>query len=141
MSETNAWWTPARRRTISWILIALGVLAWAPFIYLTANGRPASIWPFLGAHLVGVLTGEWLRDSARRLEGLAADDPATQRRKLISTIMIYVGVLTMVTYVVLTRVLKQDYQIAPFLTVHLLGLFGGAALRVNVELERRRRRA
>ncbi|MGH2582339.1 MAG: hypothetical protein ACRDFQ_05530 [Anaerolineales bacterium] len=52
----------ARLRRISRILITLGVLAWAPYFYITrAQGIDTAIGPFLAAHLTGVLSGIGLR--------------------------------------------------------------------------------
>lgn len=49
-------------RWLSRILIYLGVLAWAPYFYLTrAAGVDTVITPFLAAHLTGVLSGLGLR--------------------------------------------------------------------------------
>ena len=119
------------------ILIWLGVLAWAPFLVLVANDRPVSIFPFLSAHLAGVLGGAWLRSSADRLEGLDKVQAAYgRRRKLASKIMIYLGVLAWAPYFYLERALGQEVAITPFLVAHLTGVLGGAALRASVEVER-----
>jgi hypothetical protein len=49
-------------RLTSKVLIYLGVLAWAPYFYLTrVAGVDAVITPFLAAHLTGVLSGIGLR--------------------------------------------------------------------------------
>lgn len=49
-------------RWTSRVLIYLGVLAWAPYFYLTrVLGVDAEIAPFLAAHLTGVLSGIGLR--------------------------------------------------------------------------------
>jgi hypothetical protein len=117
------------------LLIALGVLAWAPFIYLVATGRLVSILPFLAAHLAGVLGGEWLRSSANRMQGLSASKHG-QRRRVVSTVLIYLGVLAWAPYFYLDRIIGQDVQMGPFLAAHLTGVLGGGALRASVELER-----
>lgn len=50
------------RKIIARILIILGILAWAPYYYLTIiQGVDQSITPFLIAHLVGVLGGSAVR--------------------------------------------------------------------------------
>ena len=47
-----------RRQVIGKILILLGVLAWAPYLYQKdILGEPIEIGLFLAAHLTGVLTG------------------------------------------------------------------------------------
>jgi len=123
------------RRTFGAILIWLGVLAWAPFLVLVANDRPVSIFPFLAAHLSGVLGGAWLRSSADRIEGVKTVEHG-QRRRLVSRIMIYLGVLAWAPYFYMEKVLGHDIQIGPFLAAHLTGVLGGAALRASVELDR-----
>jgi uncharacterized membrane protein YjjB (DUF3815 family) len=51
-----------RRKIASRILIYLGVLAWAPYLYLERiQGLDVEIGPFLAAHLTGVLSGVTLR--------------------------------------------------------------------------------
>lgn len=50
------------RKRIARVLIILGVLAWAPYFYLTRiQGLDQAIGPFLAAHLTGVLTGSAVR--------------------------------------------------------------------------------
>ena len=129
--------SPAQRRSAGTILIWLGVLAWAPFFVLVANQQPVSIFPFLGAHLAGVFGGAWLRNSADKMEGLEkAQATYGRHRRLVSKIMIYLGVLAWAPYFYLDRFLGQDVTITPFLAAHLTGVLGGAALRASVELER-----
>jgi len=123
------------RRTLGAILIWLGVLAWAPFLALAASDRPVSIFPFLAAHLAGVLGGAWLRSSADRREGLNRIEHG-QRRRIVSRIMIYFGVLAWAPYFYLEKALGLDVEIGPFLAAHLTGVLGGAALRASVELDR-----
>jgi hypothetical protein len=49
-------------KRISQILVVLGILAWAPYVYLTRIQDTAiEMTPFLVAHLVGVLGGSALR--------------------------------------------------------------------------------
>jgi len=127
--------SPVNRRTLGNVLIWIGVLAWAPFLVLIANDRPVSIFPFLAAHLAGVLGGAWLRSSADRMEGVQKIEHG-RRRRIVSRSMIYLGVLAWAPYFYLERVLGQDIQIGPFLAAHLTGVLGGAALRASVELDR-----
>ena len=129
--------TSTKKRALGNVLIWIGVLAWVPFFILIGNGGQVSVFPFLGAHLAGVLGGGWLRNTADRLEGLdKIESQRGRRRKLISKIMIYLGVLAWAPYFYFERVLGQDLDIGPFLAVHLTGILGGAALRASVELER-----
>ena len=129
--------TAERRRTWGTVLVWLGVLAWAPFLALLALGRNPSIFPFLGTHLAGVLGGAWLRVSGDRLEGLdKRGETFGRRRRLVSKIMIILGVLAWAPYFYLERVLGQDVVITPFLAAHLTGVLGGAAVRASVEVQR-----
>lgn len=127
--------SPDRRRTIGTCLIWLGVLAWIPFLVLIASGQPASLFPFLGAHLAGVFSGAWLRSSADKMEGLDKAEHG-RRRRILSRTMIYLGVLALAPYFWLDKVLGQDVPISPFLAAHLTGVLGGAVLRASVELDR-----
>lgn len=52
------------RKRAARALVILGVLAWAPYIYLNqVAGRPQPLAPYLTAHLIGVLGGSALRIS------------------------------------------------------------------------------
>ena len=51
----------ARRKRIGEVLIALGVLAWAPYLYLSGSEREVPSLPFLIWHLSGVIPGALLR--------------------------------------------------------------------------------
>lgn len=125
------------RFTAGTIMIWLGVLAWIPFFVLLANGQRVSIFPFLGAHLVGVLGGAALRSNADRMMGVdRSKSRQGRRRRIAGTIMIYLGVLAWAPYFYLKNVLGQDVAIGPFLAAHLTGVLGGAALRASIELER-----
>jgi uncharacterized membrane protein YjjB (DUF3815 family) len=129
--------SPSNRRLAGRILIWLGVLAWAPFIYLAGNGQQVSIFPFLGAHLAGVLGGVWLRASADRMEGLDQQHARHGKwRRLLSRVMIYLGVLAWAPYFYLEKIVGLDVQIGPFLAAHLTGVLGGVALRASLEFER-----
>ncbi len=129
--------TTDRRRTLGQLLIWGGVLAWVPFLVLLANGRGPSLLPFLAAHLAGVLGGAWLRRSADALEGLTpGKDQFGRRRKIASTVMIYLGVLAWAPYFYLDKFMQVETLVTPFLAAHLTGVLGGAALRASVELQR-----
>ncbi|MFN8597475.1 MAG: hypothetical protein U0559_15000 [Anaerolineae bacterium] len=131
--------SPDNRRTVGTVLIWVGVLAWAPFLAAIAAKQVVSILPFLIAHLSGVLGGWWLRRSADRAEGIdRAGETHGQRRKFVSRILIYLGVLAWAPYIYLDRIVGQDLEIGPFLAVHLTGVLSGVALRLSVAWSRRR---
>jgi len=129
--------TPAHQRLLGAILIGLGISAWAPFLVLIGLGRPVSIFPFLGVHLAGVLSGAWLRNNANQKEGLSQGQTAPGRkRRIASIVLIYLGVLAWAPYFYLDKFLNLDTPVAPFLVAHLTGVLGGAALRASAEMER-----
>ncbi|HLF27113.1 MAG TPA: hypothetical protein VJG32_12310 [Anaerolineae bacterium] len=133
--------TSKNRRTLGTVLIWIGVLVWVPFLASVTSGQELSIIPFLAAHLTGVLSGWWLRSSADRLEGIdPSRDMHGRRRKLVSRILIYLGVLAWAPYLYLERILGEDVNIAPFLAAHLTGVLGGVGLRLSVEWGRLTRR-
>lgn len=111
------------------ILIVLGVAAWAPFFYLLSTGREVSIFPFLAAHLVGVLSGAWLRSRGAR-ETAGADI----NFRWVSRMLIYLGVLAWVPYFYLTRVAGVEIAITPFLIAHLAGVLSGLGLRLYLQI-------
>ena len=123
------------RRSLGSLLIWAGVLAWGPFIYLLANQQAPSIFPFLGAHLAGVLGGAALRASADRMEGVTRTKHG-QIRRTVGIVMIYLGVLAWAPYFYLSKIVGQPVELGPFLAVHLTGVLGGGAVRASVELDR-----
>jgi len=90
----------------------------------------------LGAHLTGVLGGLWLRSKATTERGEQPDKTYGRRRKIISTIMIYLGVLAWAPYFYLKYGLGETVDLTPFLIAHLTGVLGGAILRASVEAQR-----
>lgn len=127
----------SRRRSVGATVIWLGVLVWLPFIVLIMNKQSVSIFPFLALHLSGVLGGWWLRQSADRLEGIAAAQSTKgRRRKIASRVLIYLGVLAWVPYLYLDKIVGQETAIGPFLATHLTGVLSGVALRLSVAFDR-----
>ena len=56
--------SPLNSRALGTLLIWLGVLAWAPYFYLSRIvGQDIDVGPFLAVHLTGVLSGAALRVS------------------------------------------------------------------------------
>lgn len=123
------------QRTWGKTLIWLGVLAWLPFFYFLSLDRVVSIFPFLTVHLSGVLGGSRLLSDADKKAGIIRTKQGSKRR-LASRIMIYLGVLTWVPYIYLTRALGQELEVDPFLLVHLTGVLGGTAVRASIALDK-----
>lgn len=126
------------QRRLSNLLIIAGVLAWIPYFYLLARGGEPSTLPYLALHLMGVLPGAWLR-ARLTPTGTGARDFG-HRRRLAARVLVTLGILVWVPYYYLERLVELEPQIGPYLTAHLIGVLGGAALRVSVEVERIRNR-
>lgn len=132
----------ARLNRLGGALIALGVLAWAPFLAGLALGRALSLWPFLAVHLAGVLGGAALRRRARALGGgpaLPLDAPG-RRRALAGRVLVLLGVLAWAPYLYQHNVLHAAIAIRPYLAMHLTGVLGGSALLASAGLSRYRAR-
>lgn len=117
--DKNTWGT---------VLIYLGVAAWLPYFYMLSADREVSIYPFLVIHLLGVVSGAWLRSGAVR-----EVKPADHKLRLASRILIYLGVLAWAPYFYLTRVAGVDAAITPFLVAHLTGVLSGIGLRLYLQ--------
>ncbi|WP_376788678.1 hypothetical protein [Thermoflexus sp.] len=134
--------TPSEWRWLGNGLILLGVLVWAPFLIAMAMGEDWPFLPFLAAHLTGVLGGWQLRARAATMEGSASTAwEIGRRRRWLSRLLIYLGVLAWAPYFYQTRVLGHEVEIFPYLAAHLTGVLSGVALRLSVEMERRWRRS
>ncbi|WP_322798827.1 hypothetical protein, partial [Thermoflexus sp.] len=110
---------------------------WAPFLTAMAMGEDWPFLPFLAAHLTGVLGGWRLRARAAAMEGIQPAPEIGPRRRLLSRLFIYLGVLAWGPYFYQTRVLGNEVEISPYLAAHLTGVLSGVALRLSVEIERR----
>lgn len=131
-------WRPETWRWIGNGMIVAGVLVWAPFLTALAAGEDWPIFPFLAAHLIGVLGGWHLRRRASDMEHPAgAGWEIGRRRRWLSRLLIYLGVLAWAPYFYQTRVLGREIEISPYLAAHLMGVLSGVALRLSVEAEQR----
>lgn len=124
----------ANARRWGTILIVLGVAAWVPFFVLLALGSDVSIFPFLIAHLAGVLSGAWLRSRADNAEGITKNQHG-RTRKIVSSVLIYLGVLAWAPYFYLKYATDNAVEIGPFLTAHLTGVLGGIGVRASIYAE------
>lgn len=116
------------RKTLANILTILGALAWVPFLYLVANGQEPSIFPYLTVHLIGVIGGSQLR------RGSSPSTKRRYRRQVAGRILIILGVFAWAPYIYQKEILSQSIEMAPYLTVHLIGVLGGIALLLSVLL-------
>jgi len=118
------------------VLVWLGVLAWAPFIFLRVISEKPPFWWFLPFHLIGVVGGSHLRRLARK----AMESPP-ERKNLFSIVghtLIWAGVLVWAPYFYLKYAQAATVEAINFLPFHLAGVFGGLTL-LGVNLLQRRK--
>ncbi|MGD2156504.1 MAG: hypothetical protein PVG14_04585 [Anaerolineales bacterium] len=119
-----------KRKNIGMLLIWLGVLIWLPYLYLLADGQNPLIYPFLAVHLTGVIGGSRLR----KLSSPKRYSKMRPRRQIIGRVMIVLGAATWAPYLYQKEILNQPVEIAPYLTVHLIGVLGGSLLLASSPL-------
>lgn len=122
----NSTLNPAVVYHLGSVLVWLGVLAWAPFIFLRVIGEKPPFWWFLPFHLLGVVGGAHLRRLARK----AMDSQPKKRSfyRLFGHGLIFTGVLVWVPYFYLKYMALQPVDVMNFLPFHLLGVLGGLAV-------------
>lgn len=118
------------------VLVWLGVLTWAPFIFLRVLGEKPPFWWFLPFHLIGVVGGAHLRRLARK----AMEAAPEQGNSFTATghLLIWTGVLVWVPYAYLKYVQGVDIEMMNFLPFHLVGVFGGLGMLGIGVLQRRK---
>ena len=116
------------RYRLGTIFVWVGVLAWAPFIFLRATGEKPSLFLFLPFHLVGVIGGSRLRSMAQRQLGMSL--PKRSFLHIAGHIMILVGILVWAPYLYLKVVLGQPVEVMQYLPFHLTGVLGGVFLHL-----------
>jgi hypothetical protein len=119
-------------------LVWLGVLTWAPFIFLRAIGEKPSFLLFLPFHLVGVIGGSRLRSIARRELGMSP--PKRSLPHMAGHLMILLGILVWAPYLYLKIAMEQPVEVMNYLPFHLLGVLGGIFLHVLSYLIERQRK-
>lgn len=126
------------RYRLGTILIWLGVLTWAPFIFLRAIGEKPTFLLFLPLHLIGVIGGSRLRSMARRELGMMPN-----KRNTLHTaghILILLGILVWAPYLYLKLAMGQPVEVMNFLPFHLTGVLGGVLLHlISYLIERQRK--
>jgi hypothetical protein len=120
------------RRTLGTALIYIGVSVWLLYFYLLSTDREVSIIPFVIAHVTLVVSGARLRGRSHKEH---SEPPADARLRLISRVLITLGVLAWAPYFYITRVQGIDTAIGPFLATHLAGVLSGIGLRIYLELK------
>ena len=117
------------RQEIGTIIIYLGVFVWVPYFFLLISGKDVPIIPYLVLHLLGIFGGSKLRGKTSEETTLFG-----KRRRRISRILIYVGVLAWLPYYYIVGVIRLEVDATPFLFVHLAGVIGGILVRGSVWL-------
>ena len=120
------------RRTLGTALIYIGVSVWAVYFYLLSAGREVSILPFVIAHVTLVVSGVRLRGRLHREHN---EPPARARLRLLSRLLVTLGVLAWAPYFYITRVQGIDASITPFLAAHLSGVLPGIGLRIYLQMK------
>lgn len=108
------------------VFIWLGVLVWAPFIFLRIMGEQPSMSLYLPLHLLGVMGGSRLRAFARKELGIPK--PQKTRLQLLGHGLIWAGILVWVPYYYLKVVSNQPVDVMDYLPYHLTFVFGGIVL-------------
>ena len=117
----------AQLKTISTVMIWVGVLAWVPFIYLKFSHQDPPLLPYLFFHLTGVIGGARSRSWIRTQE--TGQRPAADRVGVVGRILVLVGVSAWIPYFAMKYGMDMpDLEITPFLTVHLPGVLGGGLM-------------
>ena len=118
----------AFRYRLGTLLVWLGVLTWAPFIFLRAVGEKPAFLLFLPFHLLGVIGGARLRSTARRQLGLGL--PKKQSLHTAGHILILLGISVWVPYLYTKMVLGQPVEVMNYLPFHLTGVLSGVFLHL-----------
>lgn len=128
---------PHQHLKLGTILIWLGVLVWAPYFAQYLAGQTPSMMVYLPFHLAGVIGGARLRTSAR--EKLGIPRRARTRLKKFAHWVALAGILVWLPYYAL-KLLGLPAPLTPYLTLHLIGVFGGTGLMVIGSILERRRK-
>jgi hypothetical protein len=127
------------RYRLGTILVWIGVLTWAPFIFLRAIGEKPTFLLFLPFHLIGVIGGSRLRSIARRELGLIP--PRKQLLHMAGHILILLGISVWVPYLYSKLLMGQPVEVMNYLPFHLTGVLGGVLLHLlSYLIERQKRR-
>jgi hypothetical protein len=116
---------PHRLHKYGTILLWAGVLVWAPFFVLRGMGESPSLLVYLPFHLVGVVGGSRIRRAAKQQLGLPK--PVNSRYKKIAHGVVIASLLVWIPYYAL-KLSGQQVDLAPYLTLHLIGIFSGTGL-------------
>ena len=118
--------TPSARYRFGSVLVWVGVLAWAPYIFLRVTGQDTSPFLFLPFHLIGVVGGARLRSYARKEMGISKTKKNLFR--VIGHVMIWAGVSVWLPYFYMKLVAHAPVEVMNYLPYHLTGVLGGVLM-------------
>ena len=133
VNEGKLFNTPLARYRLGSVLIWVGVLAWAPYIFLRVTGQGISPLLFLPFHLLGVVGGARLRSYARKEMGISKTKKNLFR--VIGHIMIWAGVSVWLPYFYMKLVVHVSVEVMNYLPYHLTGVLGGVLMLVIGSLQ------
>jgi hypothetical protein len=107
------------------ILLWTGVLVWAPYIALRIAGGNPSLWLFLPFHLAGVIGGSRLRLAANQQLGKPKEKRTGFKR--VAHLVVIASILVWIPYYAL-KLTGRPVELAPWLVIHLMGMFSGIGL-------------
>ena len=116
---------PNHLRKFGTIFIIIGVLVWAPYFVMRINGESPSLLVFLPFHLLGVVGGARMRKTANKQLGIPIEKSRGYKR--IARYLVIASLLVWILYYAL-KFSGRPVEVAPFLTVHLVGMLGGTGL-------------
>jgi hypothetical protein len=93
-----------------------------PYFILRINGESPSLLIFLPSHLLGVIGGARIRTAANKQLGKPVEKRRGYRR--IAHYILVASILVWIPYYAL-MLSGRPVELAPFLTVHLIGIFSG----------------
>jgi hypothetical protein len=125
MRITSQLKNPHRLHQYGTLLVWAGVLVWMPFFALRIIGESPSLMIFLPFHLAGVIGGSRIRTAANLQLGKPKAKPT--RYKKASHALVIASLLVWIPYYAL-KLSGQEVDVSPYLTVHLIGIFGGTGL-------------
>jgi len=118
--------TPIARYRLGSSLIWVGVLTWAPYIFLCLTGQNTSPFLFLPFHLIGVVGGSRLRSRARK--EMMMSKTKKNLFRVIGHLMIWAGVSVWVPYFYMKLVVHASIAVMNYLPFHLTGVLGGVLM-------------
>lgn len=109
------------------VLLWAGVLVWAPYFALRMMGESPSLMVYLPFPLLGVIGGARMRTTANKQLGKRVEKRRGYKR--IAHYLVIASILVWIPYYAL-KLSGRPVELAPFLTVHLIGILSGTGLMI-----------